>query len=323
MSAYNSFAIAGLGRIGVNLAQELLAAKVRDPQLSYSVRLLTRSPGTDTVKELVASDAEVRTVSYEEPATILAALEDVDVLICTIGFAAIDAENILYDQAKKAPSLKLFVPSEYGARSDKMSDRVFAVKETFRQKLIADRIKYTVFYTGFWADFDLRPMILKDWFGIDLEGGIVHKWHDWDTPLSFTTQMDIARFVAHALVYLPRSHLEDKILRIEGDRQSMASLVSAFLEKTGRPKLTDMAVTVHSRQELDEELARDAVKDKSEDALAKIGLRLLRAADDGMFCVLENPDAEGELANGLWPEWKPEKAVDVIIRSFAVPTQAV
>ncbi|KAJ6465918.1 NAD-P-binding protein [Mycena vitilis] len=301
MSAYNSFAIAGLGRIGVNLAQELLAAKVKDPQLSYSVLLLTQSPGTDIVKELVASGAEVRAVSYEAPATILEALRGVDVLMCTIGFAGIDAETVLYEQAKKAPSLKLFVPSEYGARSDRMSDRVFAVKEDIRQKLVADHIKYTVFYTGLWADFDLRPIFLKDWFSIDLEGGVVHKWHDWDTPLSFTTQTDIARFVAHAL--------------------SMTSLVSSFLEKTGRPKLADMDVTVHSRQELDEELAGDSANDKPEDPLEKIGLRLLRAADDGLFCVLENPGAGGasELANNLWSEWKPEKALDVMTRAFLNP----
>ncbi|KAJ6489662.1 NAD-P-binding protein [Mycena vitilis] len=302
MSAYNVFAIAGLGRIGVSLAQELLAAKVKDPQLRYSVRLLTQSPGADTVKALVASGADVQTVSYESPATVLAALKAVDVLVCTIGYRGISAQSILGDQARAA-GVKLFVPSEYGARSDSMPDKLFGVKEDFRQRLIADGTKYTVFYTGFWADFDLRPMIMKDWFQIDLLGGIVHKWINWDTSLSFTTQADVARFVAHVLVYLPRSQLENRIFRIEGDRETLNSLISKFLEKTGRPKLTDMNVAVHSRQELDEQLEKEP---------GNIGLRLLRAADDGMFCV----DAERRLDNGLFPEWKPETALDVMARSF-------
>lgn len=95
-------------------------------------------------------------ITYASPSSILAALEGVDVLISTIGYRGLAAQDILCAQAKDA-GVKLFVPSEYGARSDEMEDESFAIKEKFRQKLIANDINYTVFYSGFWADFDLNP----------------------------------------------------------------------------------------------------------------------------------------------------------------------
>ncbi|KAJ7721736.1 hypothetical protein DFH07DRAFT_857535 [Mycena maculata] len=304
MSGYTVYAIAGLGRIGLNLAQEFLAMKVKDPRLAYSVRALTTQSTSDAIEDLAVNGANVRTVSYESPASILAALDGVDVLMSCIGYedGGLHAQMILGDLAKAA-GVKLVVPSEYGAQSDAVKDENFTIKEVFRKRLIANGLKYAVFYTGFWSDFVLRPFILRDMFQIDLEKGNIHKWIDWDTPLSFTTQMDIARYVTHVLVYLPRSELENRIFRIQADSQTLNSLFVAFLEKTSRPPLANMKTTTHSRAELDEKLDKEPLL---------IGLRLFRAADDEMFSV----SADGKLDSAIWPEWKPERTVDVMIRSF-------
>ena len=105
---------------------------------------------------LEADGAEVHKVDYDRPATILAALEGVDVLVSTIGYYGLPAQDALANLAKTS-GVRLFVPSEFGARSDAMGDEAFAIKEHFRQKLIANGVNYAVFYSGFWADFDLRP----------------------------------------------------------------------------------------------------------------------------------------------------------------------
>ncbi|KAJ7222433.1 hypothetical protein GGX14DRAFT_428785 [Mycena pura] len=307
MSAYNVYAIAGLGRIGLNMTRDLLAMKAADGH-HYSVRVLTQSPDSPALADLKARGADVRTVSYAAPASLRAALDGVDVLISAIGYHGLEAQDILCDAAADA-RVQLFVPSEYGALSNTMVDPVFAGKEHFRARLVAAGLKYTVFYSGLWADFDLRPFILREWFEIDLEGGSIHKWSNWDVPWSFTTQSDVSRFVTHVLVHLSRSELENRIIRIEGDRQSLNSLFSTFLAKTGRRPLEAMNVTTHTRAELDARLEKDP---------ALIGMRLLRAGSDEKFSVTADGDP---LDNDLWPEWNPEKAGDVIIASFAADSK--
>lgn len=62
-------------------------------------------------------------------------------------------------------------------------------------------------------------MILSGWFGMDFKNRKIDKWTSWDVPLSFTTQRDVARFVVHVLTMLSPDQLENRIFRIEGDRQ--------------------------------------------------------------------------------------------------------
>ncbi|KAJ7772674.1 hypothetical protein DFH07DRAFT_953129 [Mycena maculata] len=226
------------------MAEDFLSMKTQNPQLTYSVR------GFD-----------VRPVSYESPASILAALDDVDVLVLTIGYRGLSSalQATLGDQAKTA-GVKHFVPSEYGERSN--------------SKLIANDANYAVFYTGFWTGPPV--IILRDWFQIDFDSGDVHKWIGWDAPISFTTLMDVARYVTHVLVYLPRSQLENPRAQSHTNHQRL-SLYTAFLEKTGRPAFADMKVTAHSRAELDEKLNKEPML---------LGLRLFGAADDGLCSYL-------------------------------------
>ncbi|KAF7367169.1 BHLH domain-containing protein [Mycena sanguinolenta] len=49
-----------------------------------------------------------------------------------------------------------------------------------------------------------------------------------DAPVSFTSIPDIAGFVAHVLTTLPPSQLENRILRLEGDRASMNQVAAKF-----------------------------------------------------------------------------------------------
>ncbi|KAJ7711998.1 hypothetical protein B0H16DRAFT_1744615, partial [Mycena metata] len=49
-----------------------------------------------------------------------------------------------------------------------------------------------------------------------------------DTPVSFTSIPDITGFVVHALTALPPSELENRTLRLEGDRATLNELAPKF-----------------------------------------------------------------------------------------------
>ena len=88
------------------------------------------------------------------------------------------------------------------------------------------------------------------------------------------------------------------------DFETWDSLFSAFLDRSGE-KWRDMDVIYRTRAELDAKLENEP---------GDVGKRLLRAAEDGMFCV----EADGAgLDNEVFPSWNAEKALDVMIASFA------
>jgi hypothetical protein len=60
----------------------------------------------------------------------------------------------------------------------------------------------------------------KDSFlGLDLKSGNVAAGLDGNAINSFTAQSDIGRYVAYVLTNLPRSKIEWRVFRIEGDRK--------------------------------------------------------------------------------------------------------
>jgi hypothetical protein len=54
---------------------------------------------------------------------------------------------------------------------------------------------------------------------LDLKSGNVTVGLDGNAPNSFTTQLDIGRYVAYVLTHLPRSRLEWRMFRIEAERK--------------------------------------------------------------------------------------------------------
>lgn len=54
--------------------------------------------------------------------------------------------------------------------------------------------------------------------GLDIKNGKASVGGDGNTPISWTTSPDIARFVAYVLTSLPASKLEWQTFRIEGER---------------------------------------------------------------------------------------------------------
>lgn len=121
---YTSFAIIGAGGLGKPILTELIARH-------KSVVVLARV-GSDSVKALAADGVKVVPVDYTDVAAVAAVFKEhrVEVVISTIGYAALSVQKPIGDAAKKA-GVKLFSPSEYGFVSEASEVALTAAKNEF------------------------------------------------------------------------------------------------------------------------------------------------------------------------------------------------
>jgi len=286
MVGYRTFAVAGAGNVGKFIIEELVKLKVAGKVAS--VEVLTRSPDDPKLKELGVTGLKV---DYEDPPSLQAALQGKDVVISTLGRPAFHLQELL-GQAAKAAGVKLFIPSEFGNPTEGREDSWFAQKNAARQKLKDMGMPYMLVYNGPFPDFVFNPHM-----GWDLLNGKVQISGKGDSPISFTQRRDIGRFVSHVLTHLPPDELEWRTFRIEGDRTTMNAIAAAYEQRSGKK----LEITHRSVEEL-----REAVKQNPMDVADT--LRLDWELGGG---VVGTPE---QISNGLYPEWNPVKAVDVLLK---------
>jgi len=291
MSGYKNFAVAGAGNLGQHVIKSLLQLK-KEGTIS-TVKVLTRSTGS-TSAELAELGATFVEVNYEDPTSLKQGLAGTDVVISTLGAAALGTQTQLAD-ASKAAGVQLFVPSEFGNPTDGKADHaLFATKDSLKKHLRELDLPFAAFYTGPFPDFVLTPFV-----GFDFKNGKASFGGSGDVPISWTSMPDIGRFVAHVLTALPKKEVEWRKFRIEGDRQTFNSIIASYEQRTG----TKLQVTKRSRAELEA-----AVKENPSDFVSF----LLLDWDLGGG-ITGTPD---EISNGVWPGWNPKGAVDVVIANL-------
>ncbi|KAF8146402.1 hypothetical protein K438DRAFT_1869623 [Mycena galopus ATCC 62051] len=212
MSAYKSFAVAGGGRLGLPIINALAARNA-------SVVLLSR-PGYST--KTVPSGVQVAEVDFTDTEAVAAVLKQhkVDVVLATLGPTAAAAQKPLVDAAKLAV-VKLFVPSEYGTPTDGYTEGRWVAKAEIAAYLKSLNIPSARIYNGVFMEF-------IPWLVDYTPGGKIKVVGAGDTPVSFTSVLDIAGFVAHILTTLPPSALENQVFRLEGERCTLSSLAAQF-----------------------------------------------------------------------------------------------
>jgi hypothetical protein len=139
-----------------------------------------------------------------------AALEDIDVLISTTGVTGLALQHDLI-RAAAAAHVKLFVPAEFGDRTDGRPELLYQAKIAVRTAARAAGLRTAAFYPGLWTEFVSAV-------GFDFDAREIVIQGEGDGVLSTTSIDDVARFTAYVLTVLPREQLEDQSFSIEGDR---------------------------------------------------------------------------------------------------------
>ncbi|KDQ62725.1 hypothetical protein JAAARDRAFT_190013 [Jaapia argillacea MUCL 33604] len=280
MSGFKNFAVAGAGNIGRFIVEELLKLK----QTGAS------STDSQSVTELAKLGAKIASVDYASPSSVASALAGIDVVVSALGGAALGAQVLLAEEAKKA-GVKLFVPSEYGIPTEGHTEGILGQKASLHKKLKEIDLPYSLYYTGPFADWVFNP-----YFGWGLPRNKVTISGEGNAPVSWTTRRDIARFISHASTALPREKVEWRTFRIEGDRKSLNQIVTEYQAKTG----IQLEISRVSRADL------EAAVQKEPGNFGKV-LQLIWDKGDGLV------GETGQLANPDWPEWNPTSVVDAII----------
>lgn len=102
-------------------------------------------------KTTIEGDVKVIEVDYSSDESIKHALTGVEVVISTIAGAAIDVQGKIGVAAKEA-GVKLFVPSEFGGKTEGKTTGMHGAKASIQEQLKALGMPYAVFYTGAFAD---------------------------------------------------------------------------------------------------------------------------------------------------------------------------
>ncbi|KAJ7185310.1 hypothetical protein C8R46DRAFT_1172123 [Mycena filopes] len=212
MSTYKSFAVVGAGAlIGLPIATGLAAQGV-------SVLILSRG-STKTAP----AGVQLVQVDTSDVAAVTAVLKEhkVDVVISTV--KAHDQEGAAAQmpmlEAAKAAAVKLYVPSEWGSPTDGYTEGFPGAKNKIAEHAKSVGLPTARIYCGGFTE--IAPMLK----GPDSTIRYIGKG---ETPVSFTSVADITGFVVHALTTLPPSELENRILRLEGERVTLKEVAAIF-----------------------------------------------------------------------------------------------
>ncbi|GAA5893289.1 hypothetical protein JCM5296_001661 [Sporobolomyces johnsonii] len=282
-------ALAGAGSFGSFVLKELLAS-------GLAVTVFTRIGSNKTFD----SRAKVASVDYSSPSSLEAALKGIDAVVSTL--SDFGAQRQLIHAAKSA-GVKLFVPSEYGNPSDQLTKEDHPIlygKKEAQETLKSVGLSAVLVWTGPFTDTVFSPFL-----GFDLQHQKVSLVGKGDTPISFTTRIDTARFLAHylsTLTTLP-SPTAPTVLRLEGDRQTFASSLALYESLHPGVKLD----VQHEPLEEAEKVAKDVDGAGFVPSFVKY---LLVSWEKG--ATVDQGEGARVLSGKDWPEWRPQTVEDVL-----------
>ncbi|TFY63178.1 hypothetical protein EVG20_g6419 [Dentipellis fragilis] len=288
MSIFTTFAVAGVGGLGIYIAEELL--KLKAAGKAKHVVLLTRSTAGSQWQRFKNEGAEIFSVDYESNTSLVAALAGVDVVVSAITLMALDAQSALAIAAKEA-GVSLFVPSEFGTQTHNLEDGPMLPKREAQEELQRLGLPYALFYAGSFTDTNFS----ESWTGLDPRSAHVLVGGDGDAPISWTSRQDIARYLAHVLTTAAPDQLKGKIFRIEGERASLNEIYKQYAAKTGKK----VDITYRSIDDL-----RTALENSPWDFTSLMSLTFA----EGRGTVGD----VGDVTNGEYPKWNPKKVAEVI-----------
>jgi len=194
--------------------------------------------------------------------------------------------------------VKLFVPSEFGLSTHDKTTGVWGVKNTVRNYLVQKKLPYTQYFTGAfigWFLIDHPEYGVFDW----KNGKVVIKGSG-STPVTWTKEVDIARYVVWTLVNLEADKLNNAAFGVEGDRKTVREIVEEFQARTGRT----LEVKHESRAEVEKRVEESRARGEASAIMINV-----------LYLALDKEGVVGpkEEMNKWWPEFNPAGAVDTII----------
>lgn len=198
----------GTGVLGKEIVRALL-----DPQFRgkyQDVILLTRNANSPSALEGISKGAIVREYSTDNERAITNALAGVDILINVVAPVDKEFENkIAAAVTSPSSNIKLYLPSEFGVEHylHDFKHPVWDKKKAHVEAVSGRKdLKLCLVFPGLFTEYSIGP-----WLGLNTKEGKYELIGSGDTPVSFTSIVDIGNAVASALANIPVESFPKKL----------------------------------------------------------------------------------------------------------------
>ncbi|GAB5591625.1 hypothetical protein Unana1_06525 [Umbelopsis nana] len=271
MSSYKTVAVAGgFGDVGHHIVSELLNA-------GYQTRILTRaSPNNEKQRNFEKRGARIITVDYSDQASLTEAFSGADVVINALSYLTIPDVALhirIVDAAIAANTVKHYFPSEYSWEPQEQEQGFLSSITDIRKYVYehADILPYTITTVGQFTDSLFNPAQ-----GFDIENNKATVVGEGNTPLTFTTMSDAAKYIVLSLKE-PDQFLNGQ-LKMSSGTNTINEAFGLYEKISGRK----LNITY-----LDKEAAGELIA-KNEDQAYTFALELLYGIEEG-YCLLSDP----------------------------------
>lgn len=209
--------VGATGQQGSYIVRELISTG------KHTVTAISREDSTSTP----APGVKVSKVNYNDPSTLVAALQGQDALIITMSITAPPDSSVKLIEAAAKAGVPWVIPNEWGVTHEKnleLGKDVFTgpAKEANRDLISKLGVSsWTAVSCGFWYEYSLGTM--KDMYGFDLQKKEVTFFDKGETKMDTSTWDQVARAV--------KALLSTKILP-ENEQDTSPSLVGNFKDKS-------------------------------------------------------------------------------------------
>ncbi|KAI9293912.1 NAD(P)-binding protein [Neoconidiobolus thromboides FSU 785] len=265
---YQNIAIAGgTGELGHYLVEEFLKDK------DLKVTILTRaSSENDTKKELkdsfIKQGGQIVEVNYNNQDSVLKALIDIDVVIVTLSLPDLVKASVTLIDASVKANVKLFIPSEFGAKVEGVDNPFTLPKKEVRSHLESSGLDYIYYNNGF-----LMEHLLSELFGIDVPNHKAKIVGSGETKLTITSVKDVAKCVVNTY-FLPG--VKNKFVNIVGENACLNEVLKNISEISNKP---------FEVEKITLEEAEDVINAKDTELMTQISYLFKRDIEKG-YCYL-------------------------------------
>ncbi|KAJ5598724.1 hypothetical protein N7537_008808 [Penicillium hordei] len=188
--SFQRVALIGKGLLGTAVLEQLSKS-------SFDVTVLSRDPSSLSG---LPSGVSTSAVDYSSIDSLVSALQNQDVVVATLGAAAILGQKVIIDACIKA-GVKRYIPSDWGSITTDPTARhlptnypFVQIQDYLKEKAQKGELEYTILSTGGFFDG-----ILDVPFLLDLSTSSVEYFDEGQHPFSVTTLDGVGKAVVGAL----------------------------------------------------------------------------------------------------------------------------
>lgn len=189
-------ALAGsTGYLGSQVLKVLTSPTFRS-SFKEVVVLKRRKSSSEPSQHSNPGSSDVYTTRYYDESNLPASLQDIDVLINTIGPTGHNFKDALLRAIPSSPTVKLYIPSEFGVDHtvhDFPHEEWNHKKSHYdlAQQILPSTTKVCRIFIGLFTEASIGP-----WFAFDTKNAVYEAVGSADVPVSFTSLEDTGRVIA-------------------------------------------------------------------------------------------------------------------------------